>query len=275
METRNWKPIEGFNFEEILFEEYNHIAKVTINRPRYRNAFTPRTVWEMSQAFNYCREALDIRVVLLTGAGDKAFCSGGDMHVKGRGGYVGGDGVPRLNVLDLQMQIRRLPKPVIAMVNGYAIGGGHVLHVVCDLSIASDNAIFGQTGPKVGSFDAGFGASYLARIVGQKKAREIWYLCRQYSAVEAERMGLVNKVVPFEKLEDECIEWAETMMERSPLALRMMKAGFNAELDGQAGIQELAGDATMLYYTLDEAQEGGKAFLEKRKPDFDKYPQCP
>jgi len=275
MKTRNWKPIEGFNFEEILFEEYNHIAKVTINRPRYRNAFTPRTVWEMSQAFNYCREALDIRVVLLTGAGDKAFCSGGDMHVKGRGGYVGGDGVPRLNVLDLQMQIRRLPKPVIAMVNGYAIGGGHVLHVVCDLSIASDNAIFGQTGPKVGSFDAGFGASYLARIVGQKKAREIWYLCRQYSAVEAERMGLVNKVIPFEKLEDECIEWAETMMERSPLALRMMKAGFNAELDGQAGIQELAGDATMLYYTLDEAQEGGKAFLEKRKPDFDKYPQFP
>ncbi|ADK95634.1 MULTISPECIES: 1,4-dihydroxy-2-naphthoyl-CoA synthase [Prevotella] len=275
MEKREWKPIEGFNFEEILFEEYNHIAKVTINRPRYRNAFTPKTVWEMSQAFNYCREALDIRVVILTGAGDKAFCSGGDMHVKGHGGYIGTDGVPRLNVLDLQMQIRRLPKPVIAMVNGYAIGGGHVLHVVCDLSIASDNAIFGQTGPKVGSFDAGFGASYLARVVGQKKAREIWFLCRQYSAVEAERMGLVNKVVPFDRLEDECIEWAETMIERSPLALRMMKAGFNAELDGQAGIQELAGDATMLYYTLDEAQEGGKAFLEKRKPDFDKYPQFP
>lgn len=275
MEKREWKPIESFNFEEILFEEYNHIAKVTINRPRYRNAFTPKTVWEMSQAFNYCREALDIRVVILTGAGDKAFCSGGDMHVKGHGGYIGSDGVPRLNVLDLQMQIRRLPKPVIAMVNGYAIGGGHVLHVVCDLSIASDNAIFGQTGPKVGSFDAGFGASYLARVVGQKKAREIWFLCRQYSAVEAERMGLVNKVVPFDRLEDECIEWAETMIERSPLALRMMKAGFNAELDGQAGIQELAGDATMLYYTLDEAQEGGKAFLEKRKPDFDKYPQFP
>ncbi len=275
MEKKKWKPIEGFNFEEILFEEYNHIAKVTINRPRYRNAFTPKTVWEMSQAFNYCREALDIRVVILTGAGDKAFCSGGDMHVKGHGGYIGSDGVPRLNVLDLQMQIRRLPKPVIAMVNGYAIGGGHVLHVVCDLSIASDNAIFGQTGPKVGSFDAGFGASYLARVVGQKKAREIWFLCRQYSAVEAERMGLVNKVVPFDRLEDECIEWAETMIERSPLALRMMKAGFNAELDGQAGIQELAGDATMLYYTLDEAQEGGKAFLEKRKPDFDKYPQFP
>ncbi|BBA29113.1 1,4-dihydroxy-2-naphthoyl-CoA synthase [Prevotella melaninogenica] len=275
MEKREWKPIEGFNFEEILFEEYNHIAKVTINRPRYRNAFTPKTVWEMSQAFNYCREALDIRVVILTGAGDKAFCSGGDMNVKGHGGYIGTDGVPRLNVLDLQMQIRRLPKPVIAMVNGYAIGGGHVLHVVCDLSIASENAIFGQTGPKVGSFDAGFGASYLARVVGQKKAREIWFLCRQYSAEEAERMGLVNKVVPFDRLEDECIEWAETMIERSPLALRMMKAGFNAELDGQAGIQELAGDATMLYYTLDEAQEGGKAFLEKRKPDFDKYPQFP
>ena len=275
MEKREWKSIEGFNFEEILFEEYNHIAKVTINRPRYRNAFTPKTVWEMSQAFNYCREALDIRVVILTGAGDKAFCSGGDMHVKGHGGYIGTDGVPRLNVLDLQMQIRRLPKPVIAMVNGYAIGGGHVLHVVCDLSIVSDNAIFGQTGPKVGSFDAGFGASYLARVVGQKKAREIWFLCRQYSAVEAERMGLVNKVVPFDRLEDECIDWAETMIERSPLALRMMKAGFNAELDGQAGIQELAGDATMLYYTLDEAQEGGKAFLEKRKPDFDKYPQFP
>lgn len=275
MDKREWRPIAGLDFKEILFEEYNHIAKITINRPRYRNAFTPLTVWEMSRAFAYCREALDIRVVLLTGAGDKAFCSGGDMHVKGKGGYVGTDGVPRLNVLDVQMQIRRLPKPVIAMVNGYAIGGGHVLHVVCDLTIASENAIFGQTGPKVGSFDAGFGASYLARIVGQKKAREIWFLCRQYSAGEAERMGLVNKVVSFDRLEDECVEWAETMMERSPLALRMMKAGFNAELDGQAGIQELAGDATMLYYTLDEAQEGGKAFLEKRKPDFDKYPKFP
>lgn len=275
MANREWETIEGFNFKEILFEEYNHIAKITINRPRYRNAFTPLTVWEMSQAFAYCREALNIRVVLLTGAGDKAFCAGGDMHVKGRGGYVGGDGVPRLNVLDVQMQIRRLPKPVIAMVNGFAIGGGHVLHVMCDLSIASENAVFGQTGPKVGSFDAGFGASYLARIVGQKKAREIWFLCRQYTAVEAERMGLVNKVVPFSKLEDECVEWAETMMERSPLALRMIKAGLNAELDGQAGIQELAGDATMLYYTMDEAQEGGRAFLEKRKPDFDKYPQFP
>lgn len=275
MEDREWKSIEGFNFKEILFEEYNHIAKITINRPRYRNAFTPLTVWEMSQAFTWCRDRLDIRVVILTGAGDKAFCSGGDMHVKGRGGYVGDDGAPRLNVLDVQMQIRRLPKPVIAMVNGYAIGGGHVLHVVCDLTIASDNARFGQTGPKVGSFDAGLGASYLARIIGQKKAREMWFLCKQYSAEEALQMGLVNKVVPLEELEDTTVEWAETMMERSPLALRMMKAGFNAELDGQAGIQELAGDATMLYYTLDEAQEGGHAFLEKRKPDFDKYPQFP
>lgn len=273
--AREWKKIDGFDFQDILFEEYHHIAKITINRPRYRNAFTPRTVWEMSRAFTYCRDTLSIRVVILTGAGDKAFCSGGDMHVKGRGGYVGNDGVPRLNVLDVQMQIRRMPKPVIAMVNGYAIGGGHVLHVVCDLTIASENAIFGQTGPKVGSFDAGLGASYLARIVGQKKAREIWYLCRQYTAKEAEQMGLVNKVVPFDKLEDETVDWCETIMERSPLAIRMMKAGFNAELDGQAGIQELAGDATMLYYTLDEAQEGGKAFLEKRKPDFDKYPQFP
>ena len=270
---RIWKEIK--KFEEIRFEMYNKIAKITINRERYRNAFTPRTTWEISQALNICREDPGIRVVILTGAGNKAFCSGGDMHVKGRGGYVGDDGVPRLNVLDVQMQIRRLPKPVIAMVNGYAIGGGHVLHLVCDLTIASENAIFGQTGPKVGSFDAGFGSSYLARIVGQKKAREIWFLCRQYTAQEAEQMGMVNKVVPFERLEDECVEWAETMMLRSPLALRMIKAGLNAELDGQAGIQQLAGDATMLYYYMDEAQEGGRAFLEKRKPDFDQYPILP
>ncbi len=285
--NRTWKKIEAFDFKEILFEEYNHIAKITINRPHYRNAFTPLTTWELSQAFNYCRDCLDLRVVILTGAlsevseGQRledvkhAFCSGGDMHVKGHGGYIDQQGVPRLSVLDVQMQIRRLPKPVIAMVNGYAIGGGHVLHVVCDLSIASENAIFGQTGPKVGSFDAGFGSSYLARIVGQKKVREIWFLCRQYSAQEALEMGLVNKVVPLAQLEDECVAWAETMMERSPLALRMIKAGLNAELDGQAGIQELAGDATMLYYCLDEAQEGGRAFLEKRKPDFDKYPKFP
>ena len=273
METREWKEIR--HFEEILFEEWQGIARITINRPRYRNAFTPRTTLELSQAFAYCREAARIRVVLLTGAGDKAFCSGGDMHVKGRGGYIDEDGVPRLSVLDVQMQIRRLPKPVIAMVNGYAIGGGHVLHLVCDISIASTNAIFGQTGPKVGSFDAGFGASYMARIIGQKKTREIWFLCRQYSADEALKMGLVNCVVPPEQLEDECVAWAQQMMRHSPIALRMIKAGLNAELDGQAGIQQLAGDATMLYYFLDEAQEGGKAFLEKRTPNFDQYPQIP
>ncbi len=271
--TREWTSLK--EYKEILFEMYNGIAKITINRPRWRNAFTPLTVGEMSDAFRICRENPEISVVVLTGAGDKAFCSGGDMNVKGRGGYVGGDGVPRLNVLDVQKQIRSLPKPVIAMVNGYAIGGGHVLHLMCDLTIASDNAIFGQTGPKVGSFDAGFGASYLARIVGQKKAREIWFMCRQYSAIEAERMGMVNKVVPFEELENEVVLWAEKMMEHSPLALRMIKAGLNAELDGQAGIQELAGDATMLYYMLDEAQEGGRAFLEKRKPDFKKFPKLP
>ena len=285
MTNREWKEIR--KFEEILFEEYKGIAKITINRPRYRNAFTPKTTQELSEAFAICRELQRIRVVLLTGAMSEvpegktladvkhAFCSGGDMHVKGRGGYVDEAGVPRLSVLDVQMQIRRLPKPVIAMVNGYAIGGGHVLHVVCDLTIASENAVFGQTGPKVGSFDAGFGSSYLARMVGQKKAREIWFLCKQYSAQEAEAMGMVNKVVPIDQLEDTCVEWAEIMMERSPLALRMIKAGLNAELDGQAGIQQLAGDATMLYYYLDEAQEGGKAFLEKRKPDFDKYPILP
>ena len=285
MTTREWKKIR--DFEEILLEEYNGIAKITINRPRFRNAFTPKTTLELSQAFAICRELARIRVVLLTGAmspvpeGMKpedvkhAFCSGGDMHVKGRGGYIDDDGVPRLSVLDVQMQIRRLPKPVIAMVNGYAIGGGHVLHVVCDLTIASENAIFGQTGPKVGSFDAGFGSSYLARMVGQKKAREIWFLCRQYTAREAEQMGMVNKVVPLAQLEDECVSWAEEMMEHSPIALRMIKCGLNAELDGQAGIQQLAGDATMLYYFLDEAQEGGKAFLEKRKPDFEQYPQIP
>lgn len=270
---RTWTPIK--QYEEILFDSYNGIARITINRPRYRNAFTPLTVAEISDALRYCRESQDVAVVVLTGAGDMAFCAGGDMHVKGRGGYVGGDGVPRLNVLDVQKQIRSLPKPVIAMVNGFAIGGGHVLHLVCDLTIASENAKFGQTGPKVGSFDAGFGASYLARIVGQKKAREIWFLCRQYTAAEAEEMGMVNKVVPFEQLEDEVVAWAERMMELSPLALRMIKAGLNAELDGQAGIQELAGDATMLYYMLDEAQEGGRAFLEKRKPDFRKYPKLP
>ncbi len=270
---RNWTTIK--TYKEILFDAYDGIARITINRPRYRNAFTPLTTAEMSDALHLCREMSDISVVVLTGAGDKAFCAGGDMHVKGRGGYVDGEGVPRLSVLDVQKQIRSLPKPVIAMVNGYAIGGGHVLHLVCDLTIAADTAIFGQTGPKVGSFDAGFGSSYLARIVGQKKAREIWFLCRQYSAQEAEQMGMVNKVVPANRLEDEVVEWAETMMQHSPLALRMIKAGLNAELDGQAGIQELAGDATMLYYMLDEAQEGGRAFLEKRKPNFKQFPKLP
>ena len=266
MKTREWKKIR--DFEEILFEEYNGIAKITINRPRYRNAFTPTTTWELSQAFSMCREMQDISVVILTGAGDKAFCAGGDMNVKGRGGYIGEDGVPHLSVLDVQKQIRSIPKPVIAMVNGFAVGGGHVLHVVCDLTIAADNAKFGQTGPKVGSFDAGFGSSYLARIVGQKKAREIWFLCKLYTAQEALDMGLVNKVVPHDQLEDTTIEWCQQMMQHSPIALRMIKRGLNAELDGQAGIQELAGDATMLYYFCDEAQEGGKAFLEKRKPEW-------
>ena len=283
----NWTKIK--DFKEIILEECEGIAKITINRPRYRNAFTPLTTWELSQAFSIVREKQSISVVLLTGAETprkegqtdeewlrtQAFCAGGDMNVKGRGGYIDEEGVPRLSVLDVQMQIRRLPKPVVAMVNGFAIGGGHVLHLVCDLTIASDNARFGQTGPKVGSFDAGFGASYMARIVGQKKAREIWFLCRQYTAAEAERMGMVNRVVPLSQLEEECVSWAKEMMRLSPLALRMIKAGLNAELDGQAGIQELAGDATALYYMLDEAQEGGKAFLEKRTPDWSKFPRLP
>ncbi|MEA5128889.1 MAG: 1,4-dihydroxy-2-naphthoyl-CoA synthase [Proteiniphilum sp.] len=273
MANREWTTIK--EYEDILFDLYNGIARITINRPRYRNAFTPTTTGEMSDALRICREDSDISVVVITGAGDKAFCSGGDQNVKGKGGYIDKEGIPRLSVLDVQKQIRSIPKPVIAMVNGYAIGGGHVLHVVCDLSIASENAIFGQTGPRVGSFDAGFGSSYLARIVGQKKAREIWFLCRQYNAQEALGMGLVNKVVPFDKLEDEVVEWAETMMQHSPLALRMIKAGLNAELDGQAGIQELAGDATMLYYLTEEAQEGKQAFLEKRKPDFRQFPKLP
>jgi len=271
--VRNWETIK--EYEDILFEYFEGIAIITINRPRYRNAFTPTTTMEMSDALTICRENQDISVVVLTGAGDKAFCSGGDQNVKGHGGYIGKDGIPRLSVLDVQKQIRSIPKPVVAMVNGYAIGGGHVLHVVCDLSVASDNAIFGQTGPNVGSFDAGFGSSYLARIVGQKKAREIWFLCRQYSAQEALDMGLVNKVVPLDQLEDEVVEWCRIMMQHSPMAMRMIKCGLNAELDGQAGIQELAGNATLLYYMTEEAQEGKNAFLEKRKPDFSKFPKFP
>lgn len=270
---RNWITVK--EFEEIRFEYFEGIAKITINRPRYRNAFTPDTVREMIEAMVYCRESPDIMSIVITGEGDKAFCAGGDQNVKNIAGYIGKDGVPRLNVLDLQKMIRSIPKPVVAMVNGFAIGGGHVLHVVCDLSIASENAIFGQTGPRVGSFDAGFGASYLARVVGQKKAREIWFLCRQYSAAQALEMGLVNAVVPFEQLEDETVAWCHEMMQLSPVALRMIKAGLNAELDGQAGIQELAGNATMLYYMTDEAHEGKNAFLEKRKPDFSKFPKIP
>jgi naphthoate synthase len=256
------------------------IAKITINRPEKRNAFRPETTKELYDAFENAREDPNIGVILLTGKGPAkdgkyAFCSGGDQSIRGNKGYVGKDGVQRLNILDVQKQIRSIPKPVIALVAGYAIGGGHVLHVVCDLTIAAYNAIFGQTGPKVGSFDGGFGASYLARIVGQKKAREIWYLCRQYNAQEAFEMGLVNKVVPLNKLEEEGIRWAKEILEKSPLAIRLLKSAFNAELDGQAGIQELAGNATLLYYMSDEAQEGRNAYNEKRKPDFNKFPRVP
>ena len=230
---------------------------------------------EILAALEICREDNNIGVVVLTGVGNKSFCSGGDQNVKGKGGYIGEDGVPRLNVLDVHKKIRSLPKPVIAMVNGYAIGGGHVLHVVCDLTIASDNARFGQTGPKVGSFDGGFGSSYLARHVGQKKAREIWFLCKEYSAEEAEKMGMVNKVVALSDLEDETVKWCKTIMKRSPLAIRMIKRSLNAELDGQHGLMEMAGDATLMYYLMEEAQEGKSAFLEKRDPDFKKFPKFP
>lgn len=269
----DWKTVK--EYEDILFEKAEGIAKITINRPEVYNAFRPKTNMEMLEAFGICRESADIKVIILTGAGDKAFCSGGDQNAKGRGGYVGDDGVPRLNVLDLHQMIRSIPKPVIAMVNGYSIGGGNVLNVICDLSIASENARFGQTGPKVGSFDGGFGASYLARCVGQKKAREIWYLCKQYTAQEALEMGMVNAVVPFDKLEETTLDWCRMIMKRSPLAIRMIKRALNAELDGQHGLMQFAGDATLLYYMLDEAQEGKNAFLEKRDPDFDKFPQFP
>lgn len=273
METRNWESIK--EFQDIKFEFFEGIGKITINREQVRNAFRPTTVNEIIESLRLCREMNDVHVVVLTGAGDKAFCAGGDQNVKGHGGYIGEDGVPRLNILEVQQMIRSLPKPVIAMVNGFAIGGGHVLQVVCDISIASENAIFGQTGPKVGSFDAGFGSSFLADVVGQKKAREIWFMCRQYSAAEALDMGLVNTVVPFDQLEDETVKWAKEMMVHSPMALRMIKLGMNATLDGQAGMQEFAGNATLLYYLTEEAQEGKKAFLEKRKPDFHKYPKYP
>ena len=268
-----WKPIK--EYKEILFQQYGGLAKISINRPHKHNAFTPLTVQEMSEAMELARQDTSVGVIILTGEGGKAFCSGGDQSVRGDGGYVGEDYVPRLNVLDLQRQIRTIPKPVVAMVAGWAIGGGHVLHVICDLSIAAENARFGQTGPNVGSFDGGFGASYLARVVGQKKAREIWFLCDQYDAQDALQMGLVNKVVPLEELENTTVAWCEKILEKSPLALRMLKSAFNAELDGQAGIQELAGNATLLYYLSDEAKEGKNAFLEKRKPDFSKFPKFP
>ena len=269
----NWDRSDSF--EDIIYETAEGIAKITINRPEVRNAFRPKTLYELSDAFNQARDDATIGVIIFTGAGDEAFCSGGDQRVRGDDGYKDEKGVGRLNVLDLQVQIRRTPKPVIAMVAGYAVGGGHVLHVVCDLTIAADNARFGQTGPKVGSFDGGYGAGLLARMVGQKKAREIWYLCEQYDAEEALAMGLINKVVPLGELEEATVAWAKRMLQMSPLALRMLKAAFNADTDGLAGIQQLAGDATLLYYLSEEAQEGRNAYLEKRPPNFDQFPKRP
>jgi naphthoate synthase len=273
MSSFPWK--SAGTFADILYEKWDGIAKITINRPEVRNAFRPQTLFDLQHAFLDAREDAEIGVIILTGAGEQAFCSGGDQKIRGEQGYVGEDKVPRLNVLDLQKQIRSLPKPVVAMVAGYAIGGGHVLHVVCDLTIAAENAIFGQTGPKVGSFDGGFGAGYLARIVGHKKAKEIWFLCRQYNAQQALDMGLVNAVVPLETLESTTVEWCREMLEKSPMALRCLKAAFNAETDGEAGIQELAGNATLLYYMTAEAQEGREAFKQKRKPDFKKFKRVP
>ncbi|RME73061.1 MAG: 1,4-dihydroxy-2-naphthoyl-CoA synthase [Planctomycetota bacterium] len=268
-----WETVK--TFEDIRFERAEGIGKVTICRPEVMNAFRPQTVREMIEAFDMARDDPEIGVMVLTGEGDRAFCAGGDQRVRGEGGYVDEGGTPRLNVLDLQRRIRSLPKPVIAMVNGYAIGGGHVLHVVCDLTIAAEHARFGQTGPRVGSFDGGFGASYLARMVGQKRAREIWFLCRQYTAQQAYEMGMVNAVVPFERLEAETVQWCREILRLSPLALRCLKAAFNAETDGQAGLQELAGNATLLFYLTEEAREGRQAFLEKRAPDFGRFRRLP
>ena len=264
-------------FQDIKYEtaDDGQIAKITINRPEVRNAFRPQTVKELLVAFDLAHEDPKVGVIILTGEGDKAFCSGGDQKVRGHAGYIGEDGVPRLNILDVQRKIRTLPKPIIAMIAGYAIGGGHVLHVVCDLSIAADNAIFGQTGPKVGSFDGGLGSSYLSRIVGQKKAREIWYLCRQYNAQQALQMGLVNTVVPLADLEKETVQWCREMLQHSPMALRCLKAAHNADCDGQMGLLDMAGNATLLYYMSDEAKEGKNAFVDKRKPDFSKFPRVP
>ncbi len=267
-------------YNDIRYELHEGIAKITIDRPEVRNAFRPQTLFELEDAFHRAQNDPDVGVIVLTGEGPLAFCSGGDQRIRGDDGYIGDDeiaqkGIGRLNVLDLQMQIRRLPKPVVAMVAGYAIGGGHVLHIVCDLTIAADNARFGQTGPKVGSFDGGFGAGYLASIVGQKKAKEIWFLCREYDAQEALEMGLVNTVVPLDRLEEETVKWCKEMLELSPLSLRMLKASFNAATDGMAGVQQLAGDATLLFYMSDEAQEGRDAYVQKRKPDFGKFPRRP
>lgn len=270
---RCWETVT--EYEDIRYEKFESIAKITINRPRVHNAFRPQTVKEMIRALEEAREDNEVGVIILTGEGDKAFCSGGDQSVRENAGYADEEGVNRLNVLDFQRQIRTCPKPVIAMVAGYAIGGGHVLHMVCDLTIAAENAVFGQTGPKVGSFDGGFGASYMARIVGQKKAREIWFLCRQYSAKEALEMGLVNCVVPNEDLEEETIKWCREILQNSPLAIRCLKASLNADCDGQAGLQELAGNATLLFYMTEEAKEGRNAFMEKRKPEFAKFGRYP
>lgn len=277
-QTVQWETVK--TYEDILYQKFDGIAKITINRPHKRNAFRPKTVFELYDAFCDVREDPKVGVVLFTGAGPHtdgkyAFCSGGDQSVRGEAGYIDDAGVPRLNVLDLQRLIRSMPKVAIALVAGYAIGGGHVLHLICDLTIAADNAIFGQTGPKVGSFDGGFGASYLARIVGQKKAREIWFLCRQYNAAQALEMGLVNCVVPVERLEAEGLQWASEIMQKSPIAIRCLKAAFNADCDGQAGLQELAGNATLLYYMTEEGREGKQAFLEKRSPDFRAFPWLP
>lgn len=270
-----WKTVK--TFEDIQYEttDDGQIAKITINRPEVRNAFRPKTVAELLHAFDLAHEDAKVGVIILTGAGGQAFCSGGDQKVRGHAGYIGEDGIPRLNVLDLQKKIRSLPKPVVAMVAGYAIGGGHVLHLVCDLTIAADNARFGQTGPKVGSFDGGLGSSYLARIVGQKKAREIWYLCRQYDAQQALNMGLINTVVPLAQLEQETLQWCREMLAHSPIALRCLKAALNADCDGQLGLLDLAGNATLLYYMSEEGREGKQAFLEKRAPDFSQFPRVP
>ena len=272
-----WKKIK--NFEDIKYEKgidsADGINKITINRPNVRNAFRPQTVFELKKAFSLAREDQECGVIILTGEGEKAFCSGGDQKIRGDAGYIGKDGIPRLNILDVQKQIRYMPKPIIAMVAGYAVGGGHVLHMLCDLTIASENAKFGQTGPKVGSFDGGWGASYMARIIGQKRAREIWYLCKFYDAHKALDWGLVNAVVPYENLESETVKWSQKILERSPLSIRMLKGAMNADCDGQAGLQQFAGDATMLFYMTEEAQEGRDAFKEKRKPDFKKFPKLP